>query len=262
MANRLQKYKRKIAKKKRGNKLPYVRFVDPINQETSNGCALSEMYNEAQSMPQFAILSSSGQQIGSWMKCKDYIQDCIWGGKFGKSYTCHGFEYTHGEDPLPNLKKLHLAVRYPNSEHKLEDMLENIKTTVENLEKQIKIPKKDRTRFSKVIDNYFVVYGSKHWLKATHTISFFTFLLRASFLNVGGKINTIKETPPVKKDIYYYKNGSKYIKMLKKNGIKNVEGNWDNHETHNDAHAVHNSGFVNWCGNKVCDENCDDDWDF
>lgn len=273
MATRLQKFKRRITRRKRANAhLMYLENVKPINQKTSNGCTLEEAYDPNESMPEFALLSIDGKQIGSWMKCKDYIQDCIWGGKFGKSYDCHGFYYNHGRDPLPNLDNLHLAVRYsdPKYKQKLSDMLENIKGTVEDLEERIKIPKKERTRFSRVINDefdYFVVYGSRHWLKATHTISFFTFLLRASFLNSGKKIDTIGTTPPVKKDAYYYQSGRKYMEMLSKSGIKALDSNWKRHSKHDDPYSVHGDGFVAWsaaAGQEDIPEGTikDDDWEF
>ena len=145
-------------------------------------------------------------------------------------------------------------------------MLDCVKSTIEDMERRVGIPKKDRTRFSRVIKDYFVVYGSPHWLKATHTISFFTFLIRASFMNKGGKIETIGKTSPVKKDIYYYRNGRKYMDMLSESGIEGVEGNWDNHKNHNDSFSVHNDGFVTWSLNNgqksVQNLEEEDDWNF
>lgn len=260
--------KKKIIKKRRVSRkrnahLLYLDNVAPIDSSQANKSTLSEAYNKTSSMPEFAIMSEDGRQIGPWMRCKDYVQDCIWGGMFKESYQVHGFKYTHGEDPAPNLKKLHLAVRFITEKHQLADMLENIKKTVENLEERISIPKKDRTKFSRVIDNYFIVYGSKHWLKATHSISFFTFLIRATFLNIGRKIETIGTTPPCGKDTFYFKNGRKYMEMLSEHGIKGVESNWDSHKS---ASACHDDGFVAWSdknGGKDKPKDTEEDtWEF
>jgi hypothetical protein len=256
-------------KKKANIHLEYMEDVPPINSFTAseNESRLIEAYDSNQSMPEFVLLSAEGNQIGPWMKCKDYIQDCIWGGMFAKSYNCHGFFYTHGADPMPDLNHLHVAMRFSAENAKLGEMLENVKKTVENLEERINIPTQERTKFSRIIGNsYFVVYGSKHWLKATHTISFFTFLLRASFKNTGGKIESIGETPPCKNDIYYLNSGKNYIEMFYKVGILNIKSNWPENGNHNDAYKIHNAGFVNWSSDHLGDAKLkaetDSDWEF
>jgi hypothetical protein len=264
---KLTKLRSKI--KKANAHLMYLEDVKPINQKTANGSSLSEAYGYNDPMPEFALLSADGRQIGPWMRCKDYIQDCIWGGMFKKSYSVHGFKYTHGTDPLPNLNKLHLAVRFRAKNKILAKMLENVKKTVEDLEERVNIPRDERTKFSRVLeDSYFVVYGSHHWLKATHTISFFTFMIRASFLNTGRKIETIGKTAPVKNDVYYFKGGRKYMEMLSKAGIEGVKANWDSYKNTDKAYTIHNAGFVNWSnknGGKVTfgkKPKEDDNWEF
>jgi len=273
----IKKKKKKIrAKKKKAlikrEKLAreYLKDVTLINPKTDNGSNLIEAYGGNESMPEFVIVSPNGDQIGPWMRCKDYIQDCIWGGMFGKTYNCHGFQYTHGKDPVPNLENLHLGMRFMAKNEELDEMLENVKETVSDLEERVGIPAVERTRFSRVIPNktfnYFIVYGSKYWLKATHTISFFTFLLRGSFLNTGRKIETIGKTPPCKNDSYYFNSGKKYMDMLSKGGIDGIESNWEQHKSHSDAYQLHNGGFVNWsynAGAAYSDKNkVDDDWEF
>lgn len=264
--------KKKAKKRKKVTKDVHTAYLEDavrINPKTNNGSSLIEAYSKSSPMPEFVLLSLEGNQIGPWMRCKDYIQDCIWGGMFGKTYNCHGFGYTHGKDPKPNLENLHLGMRFLAKTQQLEEMLENVKETVHDLEERVGIPPEERTRFSSVIKdkfNYFIVYGSKHWLKATHTISFFTFLLRGSFQNKKRKIETIGKTPPCKNDTYYFNSGKKYMKMLSDGGINGVKSNWDKHKDHNDPYQLHEGGFVNWSysnGASYADKTkIDDDWEF
>ncbi len=247
------------------------RYIEtkPIKKMDTSHVHLSEIYSKGKSMPEFCVLSKNGEQVGAWMKCKDYIQDTIWGGKFGVTFNCHGFQYRHGTDPLPSTDKLILAIKYEGKEKELPQMIINVKKTVENLECRLKIPACQRTKFSRAIGNYFVIYGSHLWTKATHTISFFTFLLRGSLNNKGGKIETIGTTPPVKNDTYYFKNGRGYIDLLSKVGINDIESNWDLHKDHKDPYKIHGGGFVD-NSNRMAKEagivtkkpEKDDDWSF
>ncbi len=234
----------------------------PIVQSTSV-FSLSEIYNINTEMPEFAILSATGVQIGPWIKCKDFIHDCIWGAKSEKSYTMFGFKYVHGTDPLPNLKRLHLALRYRGtSTNTLNQILINPKKTIENLEKKLGFKSHERTKFSRIIENYFLIYGSKKWMTASHTVSFFTFLIRASLNNTGGRIGTIGKTSPVKKDCYYYRGGSEYYKLLKSKGIEGFEPNWTSAKSVGD---IHGCGFLSHTSAAYQDSGKlseKDDWDF
>lgn len=245
--------------------LPFLSSA-PIEQSQQDSGQLEEEYTPGTLMPQFAILSDFGYQIGPWIQCKDYVQDAVWGAMFGFDVSVYGFRWSPVDDlPRASLRKLMLAMRYPGEEDELPKMLSNVKKTVENLESRIRIPKCQRTRFSSITDGYFVVYGSHHWLKATHTISFFTFLLRSSMNNSGGTVETIGTTPPVKKDTYYHETGKKYIKTLIKNGIDGIESNWEQYSKARDSQRVHNGGFVNFTGgSSYIDEidDDDDDWNF
>src|SRR5690606_10814188 len=145
-------------------------------KETGIAGSLSEIYGSNQKMPEFALIHPSGRQIGEWMKCKDYIQDAIWATINKRGYSIYGFTFKKDEDNI-NLNHLMLAVRWPGKKAQyLAECLENVKATVEDVEKRLGIPKFRRTRFARVRRggaerSYFLVYGSKFWMKCVATTS-------------------------------------------------------------------------------------------
>jgi len=245
-----------------------LRYIDvKLKQSSSESKSLNQVYNHDEDMPEFAILGSKGEQIGPWMKCKDYIQDTIWAGKAKKSCSVYGFSYKHGVDPEPCLSRLMLALRWPSkSLPQMARMLINTKRVVEDLETRLKVPKFERTRFTRVKDSHFIVSGSPVWLKSSHTVSFFSFLIRGSLLNETGRLETSRDSSPVKKDVYYLLTGKKFIKNLLENGVDSLESNWNVESANN----LHNHGFVHYSTNKLSAKTptkqisnmTDEDWEF
>ena len=228
--------------------------------------SLSEEYSPDKDMPEYAVLSDDGQQIGCWMKCKDYIQDTVWGMKNEKSCEVYGFNYRHGVDPLPGKTNINLALRWiGKSEEEMSRMLINTKKVVEDMEKRLGVPKFKRTRFSKVNGCHFTLRASSFWMKSSQLVSFFTFMVRSSLLNKTGRLETSKDTAPVKKDIYYLLSGKDFIKKILTEGPDFVDPNWDS----DNAYDVHNGGFVNYSKSvlksksfSVGSQVQDDDWEF
>lgn len=226
--------------------MSYRKVSSSFFQQNPKQGGLSEEFDSYMDMPQFAIVAPDGTQIGPWMKCKDYIQDVWWGSKHNRDYNCHGFSYSPGDDPKPSKRWLLLAIKWPSKKNKMDNMLVNVKATVENLEKRLKIPKFKRTRFSLVIGDMFIIYGSPQWLTSISLVSFFTWLLRASLNNKKGKLEAIKDSnPPVKKDWYYYTNGLNFINQLLKEGIESFKDDW----SYTEVYKCHDGGFVNAAAN-------------
>lgn len=222
--------------------LAYRTVSQSFLREFTGDDYLEEEYSKYAKMPQFAVVSPDGRQIGPWMKCKDYIQDVWWGYQHKRSYECHGFSYQYGEDPAPSNRYLLLAIRWEGkTPTEIRKMLDNVKRTVENLEKRLRIPRHLRTRFSRQMNDYFIVYGCPKWLGAVKLVSFFSWLLRASLCNDGGRIETINDTCPVKKDAYYKKQGMVFIKHLLKAGIDSIKSDWMEKR---DIYTCHSEGFV------------------
>lgn len=206
--------------------------------------SLSEAYSQ-NDMPQFAIMAENGQQIGSWMRCKDYIQDVIWGSKKGVAYEVHGWVYDPKEDPRTSDKWVILAMKWPTkTDVQLDKAIENVKATLEDLEKRLGIPKFRRSRFSRRIGDHFVIYGGTHWLKSAGTVSFLTWVLRASLTNrhqTFESLITMKNKFAVSNDGYYGKSGKPFIDNLFEVGFDGIESDW---ETFQQAYNVHGNGFV------------------
>jgi hypothetical protein len=178
------------------------------------------------------------------MKCKDYIQDSVWGAKNSVDYSIYGWRFEAKKDKLSK-RYLLLAMRWRGIKaDKLKGCLENIKGTVENLEKRLGIPLFQRTRFSRILKgSHFVIYGSPMWLRCVGTVSFFTWMLRASFENDGRTIESIGDSDcPVGNDTYYFKGGKNFISQLLGQGIESFSPDWSSKSV---IH-IHNNGFVKY----------------
>lgn len=205
---------------------------------------LNEIYDRNDTMPQFALLASDGRQIGTWMRCKDYIQDAIWGSLKKVAYEVHGWQFDPKVDPTPSESWLILALKWPNKapEH-MNKAIENVKSTVENLETILKVPKYQRSKFSRRINDYFIVYGGLPWLRSPSTVSLFSWLLRAALTNDGRTFESLKKMKKfaVNNDGYYFRQGKYFVDFLLSNGFDAIENDWMKHES---AYSVHASGFV------------------
>lgn len=232
---------------------------------------LSEEYSSGDNMPEFAILDKNGNQICSWMRCKDFINDTIWSHKTGKSCSIYGWEYNPTKQPLSD-RWLILAMRW--NKHKLSPIVKNLQVTVEKLEKKLGVPKFKRSRFSTVKGHRFIVFGSPIWMESSALTSFFTWLLRAAVHSKDGDLNALK--PPVGKDVYYYKNGKSFIAKLLSEGLKGFKDatTWSDLKS---CSAAHNAGFIHYSSHvlkskhvahdgfydpPMDDGDDDDDWNF
>ncbi len=235
-----------------------AKVFKPIEKEAD----LFEAYGANDDMPEFAIVDKDGNQICAWMRCKDYINDTVWSHKTGKNTDIYGWHYNPKKQPLSD-RWLMLAMRWKKKV--LTPMVRNLKNTVEKLEKRLGIPKFRRTRFSRVSGHKFMIYGSPVWMGRSVLTSFFTWLLRSALTSKDGDLTALK--PPVKKDIYYYNNGKKFIEKLLKEGLAgfNDAKTWDKIASCDEAHET---GFIHYSRENlkvkhVSDyEDGPDDWDF
>lgn len=205
---------------------------------------LSEAYDANQDMPEFAIMAADGQQIGAWMRCKDYIQDVVWGSKREKKYSVHGWDYDPKLDPRVSDKWLILAMRWKSkTRDELNKAIANVKATVEDLEKRLGVPKFQRSRFTKAMGDYFVIYGGQKWLHSPGTVSLFTWVLRSALLNDEGTFDAMvkKKKFAVSNDGYYLRQGKIFIDTLLEVGFNGMSTDWDTIE---EPYSVHGGGFV------------------
>jgi len=223
-----------------------IKVDEFLDMSTRNKLSLSEIYGKKDSVPEFAILSPDGKQIGTWMKCKDYIQDTFWAAKSGTTFSIYGWVWNHVSDPHPSHKKPILSLRWRNKEG-FEKLAANTKRVVESLEKDLKIPLYLRTRFSAPTKNKFIVFVSPLWVRASWSISFFTWLLRASLM-VDEETTVWKATKfAVGNDAYYRDSAKKFYDHLKKmGGLQKLQSNWDKISS---AYQCHESGVCGWANN-------------
>jgi hypothetical protein len=215
-------------------------FMLPSNRNLS----LSEAYGANDPMPEFAIMAADGRQIGNWMRCKDYIQDCVWGSKMGRSYEVYGWNYDPKVDPRVSDKWLILAMRWKNkTPEELDKGIANVKATVENLETRLKVPKYQRTRFSRRINDYFIMYGGENWLRAPALVSLFTWMTRASLTNDGQTFDSLMKMKKfvVRNDGYYIRQGKVFVDELLEKGFEGIPSDWNKYT---EAYNVHGNGFV------------------
>jgi len=225
--------------------LAFRKVPNTFIRQSESQMNLCEDYSD-NTMPQFAVLSPDGTQVGSWMKCKDFIQDTIWGSKNNVEYELYGWYFNPSESKISK-RYLLLGIKWPSkSSDEMKECLANVKGTVENLEKRIGIPMFQRTRFSRILKgdtSHFVIYGSPAWMRCVGTVSFFTWLLRASLRNVGQTLESIANGDcPVNKDSYYLRTGEAFISQLLSHGIESFIPDWKSRK----VESVHHNGFVNY----------------
>jgi hypothetical protein len=220
--------------------LPYRKVAEDF-LKSGKSLTLAQAYGNC-SMPEFAIVAPDGTMIGAWMRCKDYIQDVWWGFFNQKKYSIYGWEWNPESDPHPSTRWLLLAIRWAGkSQDEMQTMLENVKGTMEDVEKKLRIPRHLKSKFSTVRSDYFIVYGSPRWLKAVCTVSFFTWLIRASLTNTGKKYSTLdRKKFAVTNDSYYANSGADTIKLLMEFGFKAIEADW---QKYTEVRMVHNNGI-------------------
>lgn len=211
-------------------------YIKPSRQHLR----LNQAYSSNESMTEFSILKADGTQIGAWMKCKDYIQDSIWGSKNGRGYSIHGWSFDPDHDKLPTTM-LPLAVRWLGED--ISKMLPRVIGTMADVEKMLGFAEHNKTRFSGVHaangHQFFVIYLSHLWLRCIGTVSFVSWLIRVSMLNAGKKYSTVKSCLRGN-DEYYFSGGERFIDKLFSRGIESFKSDW----SIDDVGQVHHNGFV------------------
>jgi hypothetical protein len=226
-------------------------FFTPSNKPESS---LSQIYGHTDNrMPCLAVVSKDGQQIGPWIKCKDYIQDVVWSCRTKRDFSCHGFKRDIG-DPEITPDGLTIAVRWlGKTVEELTGLQANSIATITALEAAARLPEGQETKFSQVImgsDNhpYFIVFMAPAWTRNTPSITCFVSCMRLGLIN---KERTLQSLPTSEmegvtmgNDSRYVGSGKTFIDRITADGIMSVpEQKW---KTFKSAYNIHGSGFANF----------------
>lgn len=224
---------------------------------------LNQIYSQTQDFPDIGIISNDGNQIGPFVRCKDYIMDVVWAHNVKKPFTLYGFNYSNPETlPMPTYR-LNLCVTWKNkTKEDMEQYLNNTLKTIVDIEDKSKVPARAHTYFSNVMmfknqfnDNkeqpYFIVYGSYFWRRNVESITFFVTSMRLGLLNKEGTWESLlkisqKDLGPNQSfnDISYLGYGKPYMELLKKKGVLALpKQDWSKFST---AGSVHGQGFTRW----------------
>jgi hypothetical protein len=79
--------------------------------EPSHDC-LSEIYSSGLEM---ALLSPSNEPVHSFVYCKDFFQDVIWGAIKKKKFSIYSLSYDPAKKPKPSFKRAKMILRLRNT---------------------------------------------------------------------------------------------------------------------------------------------------
>ena len=152
-------------------------------KKTSND--LAEIYQNTNI--EFALVNSSGEQVHTFVQCRDFLQDCYWGYNSCKDVNIYGFKWSFSKDPNPSKTKISVMVRDLTRESwendiKMEAALDLIHafervfygmnaSHISSKVKRIKAPKEGES-------DYYIFEGARVWLHTPFFISLYTLLIR------------------------------------------------------------------------------------
>lgn len=174
----------------------------------------------------FAYVNKKMEEVSVPAKCRDFLGDCIFSRKAGKSVGVYGFNYDYSKQPFDDCR---FSLKFPNHDS-YTNFINNISFLHER-EKQAGV------KLSKIFTtddkSTLVIEGSNYWVSAIWKVSLYTFYLKL----ISYKTPTEVESPENK---YLEKlTPEKEAKLLSK--VKNKKSEEFHHA---DIYSVHNNyGF-------------------
>jgi len=136
---------------------------------------------------EFALVNDGGEQVHTFVQCRDFLQDCYWGYSSCKNVSIYGFNWNFTKDPNPSKTKISVMVRDLTREswendikmeaaldliHAFERVFFNMKSNYNpSRVKRIKAPKDGES-------DYYIFEGSMIWLHTPFFMSLYTLLIR------------------------------------------------------------------------------------
>lgn len=163
---------------------------------------------------EFAFISKEGEQCHPFAFCKDYLQDAIWATLNKSSAAIYGFSYKHGRNPIVDLKKTRMALRFKNQAGFDELAVAALKF-IHEMEKAQGYELSELHYGGKYKDKTHPVYvfvSDQRWMHSPVMISLYTLALRVGLSYTGGDWQ--QHFTAAKK--YYGRNDKTYTKAAKK----------------------------------------------
>jgi len=152
----------------------------------------SEIYDSGL---QFAFVSKDMRQCHTWVLCKDFLQDVVFGVVNRCKIRIYGFDYDPKRMPLPDMDNMRVIIRDKNmakSISNLDERIKNLQEFLNKIENKLEFKKsiitevKGVVRGSRCKDRMFLVLGDKKWMHAPPLISLFTLYVRIGLFHKKG----------------------------------------------------------------------------
>ena len=137
---------------------------------------------------EFAMLSSSYDQLNQLVWCKDFMQDLIWSYVNNQAIEIYGFKYNPINAPAPSIRRLRLLITNYKDADFGNKIKNNVLPLLHSVESRLKMSQTvlEKCRTSPAIykkSGVWILDASKRWLKAAPMLSFYTLLVRVGLVH-------------------------------------------------------------------------------
>lgn len=183
---------------------------------------------------EYALVSSDYEQCHSFVWCKDFLHDVMYGTINEKWFEIYKFKYNPSIDPLPCVDRVRLLIA--NSKDKnFIDKIPCVIDFLNQVEDHLKIKKSFVRQCCDPPDEYkkngvFMFEGSKRWVQSPPMLSLYTLFLRVGFCHTIGDsfLNTIEGVksgdikPYQKKDSHWLKSSDVALEKILRLGDRKI----------------------------------------
>jgi len=183
---------------------------------------------------EYALVSSDYKQCHSFVWCKDFLHDVMYGALHDKWFEIYKFRYNPSVDPAPCLDRIRLLIAN-SKDNKFSDKIPAVVDFINQIEKNLRIKKSIVRKCGKPPESYkksgiFMFEGSKRWIQSPPMLSLYTLLLRVGFCHTINEsfLKTIEEVksgvvkPYQKKDGNLLKSSDLALQKILKIGDRKI----------------------------------------
>lgn len=198
---------------------------------SSTSSKILQMYSKGL---EYALVSFDYEQCHSFVWCKDFLHDVIYGALHEKWFEIYKFRYNPSVDPTPCLDRIRLMITN-SKDNKFSDKIPIVVDFINQIEEKLKIKKSIARKCKNPPEAYsksgvFVFEGSKRWIQSPPMLSLYALLLRVGFCHTINEsfLKTIEEIksgeikPYQNKDKNLLKNSDLALQKILKIGDRKI----------------------------------------
>lgn len=137
---------------------------------------------------EFAMLSSSYEQLNQLVWCKDFMQDVIWSYLNNHPIDIYGFKYNPLEAPAPSMRRVRLLVTNYKDHEFGEKLKQRVLPLLHSVEDRMKMSRTVLEKCKTCPPTYkkagvWILDGSRRWLKSAPMLSLYTLMIRIGLVH-------------------------------------------------------------------------------